>query len=605
MLAWGIALVLGVAAAALPYGLRPWREGHGLLAALRAAAAALVVALLLAAPAGPPRTPQAEVALDGSASLGRGRLNAVACWRAARDSAAAAGSPLLRFGDSLRADIRGELPTDRTSSLRQVADRAAGTGRPVVIVTDGELADGALFTAFPAGSRAIVVDCPSTPDVAVAEMDAPRALLVGDTITARATLVAGPRGGPAGQVELRLDDARLAVGAVARLEPYGEQVVELRGVVPGVERAAVLRAVVRAAGDGEPRDDTLALAVEVTRAPSAVFVSTAPDFDAREAVAALRGVTSLPTRAFVRVAPGRWRTDGALAAVSEAEVREAVRVAPMVVLHGDTAVFGPPRAATRGSLLLYAGPRKEQGEWFVGPPPASPIAGALGSLPLDSLSPLDVAPPAEMPRGAWEGLAAHRGGTTAERRAVLVGWDEPRRIAVLGATGLWRWRFRGGVRTQAYDALFGALYDWLAAGRRDRRAVLPEPGVLRAGVPLRWRRGAAGDSVVRVTLRRRDGTAPVQTVTLRFGDGREAGIAESAPLPAGLYEAEVPGGRVLLAVNVSRELVPRRPSVHPGPVGGTLRPDAAPSVRELGWLYALAIAALCVEWLLRRRAGLR
>jgi len=42
---------------------------------------------------------------------------------------------------------------------------------------------------------------------------------------------------------------------------------------------------------------------------------TAPDFDAREAVAALRGVTSLPTRAYYRVAPGAWRTDGTLARV--------------------------------------------------------------------------------------------------------------------------------------------------------------------------------------------------------------------------------------------------------------------------------------------------
>jgi hypothetical protein len=95
----------------------------------------------------------------------------------------------------------------------------------------------------------------------------------------------------------------------------------------------------------------------------------------------------------------------------------------------------------------------------------------------------------------------------------------------------------------------------------------------------------------------------VQTVTLRFADG--ANVAESAPLAPGLYDAAMPGGTAILAVNASRELVPRRPTVRTGTIGAAAALGDAPSLRELGWVYALAIAALCAEWLLRRRAGMR
>src|SRR4029079_4938350 len=99
------------------------------------------------------------------------------------------------------------------------------------------------------------------------------------------------------------------------------------------------RAGVSVAGDAEPRNDTLAIAVDLSRAASAVFVSTSPDFDARYALAVLRGALAVPTRGSFRVAPGAWRVDGSLAPISEADVRAAFRDAPVAILHGDTAAF--------------------------------------------------------------------------------------------------------------------------------------------------------------------------------------------------------------------------------------------------------------------------
>jgi len=599
MIVWLIALLAGALAAAVQYGRRVLEPRTLPLALLRALAATLVVALLLGAPAGRASSVAPDVALDASESWLRAADSAA--WKAALDSAARIGGAVHRFGDSLRVGASGGAPADHASRVRNVVDAATGSGRPVVIVTDGELDEPELLAGLPRGSRTMVFARHEGPDAAISELDAPRALLAGDTVSARVTVVGGAAGSGAGRVELRLDDAVLDTVSLSALAPFAERVVALRGIAGGAERGALLRAIVRVPGDRESRNDTLTLGVDVTRAPAAVFVSTAPDYDAREAVAALRGVTSLPTRVFYRVAPGTWRTDGTLAHVEEKAVREAVRDAPMAVLHGDTAVFGPPRAATRGALLLFAPPSTEEGEWYAMAAPVSPLAPTLGIMPFDSLPPLSVAP--LLPAAEWQGLLTRRGGAQEDRRPALVGWETPRRIAVLGASGFWRWRFRGGVKSDAYSALFGALYDWLAAGRTDRRAVVSDGAPLRAGMPVRWRRGAPADSVATVVLVRRDGTAQRRTVAVRFADG--ASVAETSALPVGIYDVMTAGGTSLLAVNQSREWVPRRGTVKSGAVGGEPAVGEAPVLREQAWIYFLVVLLLCAEWLLRRRVGLR
>jgi hypothetical protein len=159
------------------------------------------------------------------------------------------------------------------------------------------------------------------------------------------------------------------------------------------------------------------------------------------------------------------------------------------------------------------------------------------------------------------------------------------------------------VRAEAYDAFFGSLYDWLVEGRTDRRAAMPAGPSIRAGEPIRWRRGAATDSMVRLTITRRSATGRVYSVLLRFTD--TATVAESPALAPGLYDVKMEGGQTVLAVNASRELLPRRPSVHSGDVGGASVAGSAPTARDFGWLFLLAVLLLCAEWLLRRRIGLR
>jgi hypothetical protein len=339
--------------------------------------------------------------------------------------------------------------------------------------------------------------------------------------------------------------------------------------------------------------------LEVSPAAGAVLVSTSPDLDAREALALLRGALALPTRGFYRVAPGVWRQDGSLAPANEGEIRAIVRDAPLVVLHGDTAVFGPPRSATKGAIALFAPPPEGSADWYATGAPPSPVSAALSAASWDSLPPLDVA--GDVPAGEWVALETRR-GRRFERRNAIVGREGNRRTVIVGASGFWRWRVRGGVGSDAFGALWGGLFDWLSGGRTDARAAVSADAVVHAGDPIRWRRGSGDDSVVTVVLSRRGAPARVDSMTLRFTTGDN--IVASAPRAQGVYDVQTQGGPAVLAINPSRELYPRR-AVKSGAVGRGGSLSDVPRLRSMGWVYAVVIIALCVEWLVRRRLGLR
>ena len=90
---------------------------------------------------------------------------------------------VIRFVSTARAGS----PTDHSSRIRSVVDAATGSGRPVVIVTDGEIDEPELLPSLPRGSRTIVIPRKEHPDVGVSALDAPRALLAGEAPGHRAS----------------------------------------------------------------------------------------------------------------------------------------------------------------------------------------------------------------------------------------------------------------------------------------------------------------------------------------------------------------------------------------------------------------------------------
>ncbi|HXY30982.1 MAG TPA: hypothetical protein VEI06_09760, partial [Gemmatimonadaceae bacterium] len=550
------------------------------------------------APAGFRQTLPPFAALDVSASWLRGGDSTA--WRTALGRARRLrAESLFVFGDSVRGLAVAQLPRDLATRGQPLAQRAQSAGRPLIIITDGELDDPASVGALPAGSRLDVIAHRPGIDAGVVAVDAPRSAVEGDTMEVRTTVRAGDTAIPRAKVSILVGGKTLASVDVDSLAARAERSLAIRVPVAAPLGPSTLAAAVQVSGDVEPRNDTVVLPIDIARAAGAVLVSTSPDFDARFVLPVLRGAVALPTRAYFRVAPGAWRQDGSLGAVTEATVRGALRDAPLAIIHGDTSYFGAPRSATTGSIVLMVPATDTIGEWYAVAAPQSPIAGALAGIAWDSLPPLAVS---GRPSGTtWEGLTVAR-ARQLERRPIVTGRQDGRRMAIVSGSGFWRWRFRGGASADAFSTLWGALFDWLVAERSDPRAALPAEGVVREGDRIRWRRGNTDDTVVVARLRARNGSRD-DSLTLHFPRG--VTMAESDPLPAGLYDVTVKGGTAVLAVNASRELLPRSVTVRPGMVGGAPATGDAPSLRDRGWPFLLLLALLCAEWIARRRVGLR
>jgi hypothetical protein len=562
------------------------------------------MAAVLDAPLGASASKKSIVLLDASSSWLR--AGDTSAWRAAQQLVRESGSDsVIVFGDSLRVNAIPDTPTDRATRLQPALLRALGSGRAISIITDGELDDRAsALDALPGGSQIMVPERGAHLDVAVVSIDAPRYITKGDSLAVRAVLVAGVGGAAPGSLQLTLGSVPVGSIDVDSLAPFGEHVVVARGYWnEDFNGPVLLSAVVSSAGDREPRNDSLFSVVDASTTPSVVFISSSPDLDARYALAVLRGTLSLPTRAFLRVAPGSWRLEGALTRVDEAEVRRAASNAPAVIIHGDTAIFGEPRSFTKGALVLVS-TSTAGGDWYPVGTPASPISTALVGINWDSLPPIEVS--AGVVSGDWAALETRR-GRQFERRVAIGAVDSPRRIAVVGASGLWRWVLKGGVAADAHASLWGSLFDWLVAERSDERAASPALSYFRSGEVIRWRKGTApvadADSMVIMALTPRRAQAQTDTVRLRFG--ASSTIAESPTLPPGVYDVQGGGGNSLLVVNQSQELVPRRAVVSAATIEGRAPEGEKRGSRRSPPVFVVLVTILCAEWLLRRRLGLR
>ncbi len=530
MILWLLSLAAGVALAALSYRLRPARPAT-LVFGLRALAGAATTALLLNVPLGPSRPVAPWIGLDVSASWrATGDSTAWIRARAVVDSLLDAGADsLILFGDSIRAGNAPPIPSDIATRVGDLVEAALAVGRPLVLVTDGAIDDAERIARLPRGSSVRVVAPLTRPDGAVARFDLPGGALGGDTITARIVVKSGGAGSAATALRLTLDGRTVVDSAIPALDAFEERELRLAVVLPASDATRRVAVALRA-GDAVATNDTASTTVVVSGAAAATFISSAPDEDARFALAVLRGTRRGPVQGFWRVAPGEWRVDGSLRPVTERVVRAAAAATPLLVLHGDTAIFGPPRTLTRGALVLYVPPPAAE-DYYPSGTGDSPIAAALAGVPWDSLPPLDVAATREA-RGAVHPAVLTRRGRRFEERAAVLLVDAPRRVVIVPAAGFWRWRLRGERSADAFDAVWGSIFDWVGADPR-------------VGGPISPRRDPAA------------------------------------------------------------EWVPRRATVAEGAVGEGAALDRAPRALGAWWLALIAIAALCAEWLLRRRIGLR
>ena len=342
----------------------------------------------------------------------------------------------------------------------------------------------------------------------------------------------------------------------------------------------------RRPSDAEPRNDTLSVGVDLSRAASAVFVSTSPDFDARYALAVLRGALGIPTRGFFRVAPGEWRVEGALTPRHRGRsaaggARRAGRDHPR--RHGGV------RPAARGDARAagaHRDDRRREGEWYASAAPASPLAPALSGFV--------VGQPAAASRVAATQPEGHVGRARGaarprdERKPIVVGTDEPRRVAIVARVGPLALALP---RRRRVRRVHGALGEHLRlAGRRARRSAR---GGARRASAARGRSGAVaprcgdGPRGRRSSLRQR-GATRVDSLTLRFGAG--ATVVETRAACAGdLRGGDARRHGAARRERVARMAAARAAASRTARCAARSRPTRCRCCAMLGWAYALAI----------------
>src|SRR5580704_8223540 len=221
MMPWLLAAAVGFGVAAVQYG--PAGTRRELPAAvLRGVAVTLLVALLLDAPAGATRAVRPIAVLDVSASWQRGGPATYdSALRHFRTLSRTADSSFL-FGDSLRHAAPPSVPTDSRTSTREAVDRALAAGRPLQIVTDGELDDPDALANLPAGSRLDVIARPAASDAAVIAVDAPRAVVGGETGPFLGRVGEGTAGSTAGFLSFVLSAGTHSCMTSGSLDALGE-----------------------------------------------------------------------------------------------------------------------------------------------------------------------------------------------------------------------------------------------------------------------------------------------------------------------------------------------------------------------------------------------
>lgn len=556
---------------------------------------ALGLLLLDLSCAKPPDAARPLVLLDASLSAaGSGGR-----WIEAKQEAGRLGE--IRLIGALGAD---SSPVGGRSAVVAAVSAAAASGRPVWLVTDGEIEDAGDLPADVLAETGVKVFARSRrPDLALVRVGGPERMSVGDTLHLELD-VTGVDVADRNRViiEVSSGETRWFSAPVGLTNGSGSAVIS--GVPPKSVAAGrhLLTVALQDAADSEPRTDRRLHAITVLPTPGIVIVANPASWESRFLFRTIGEVAALPVRGYFAIDRSRWARMGDLAPVSAAEVDRAVAGADLLVQIGDP-TERTRRSRARGRWDWVATSRASavtDGDWYLMPGGVSPVSGAFIGLPVDSFPPAaGLATLTPGPRD-WVGLAGQQNRRGGERAAVIGRDSAGRREVVVGATGLWRWAFRGGQSEQAYRAWVAATTTWLlGASDSTTGRARPVHPVVSQGRPVIFERLRPDLSVLRIELR---GPGGSRSDTLRF-DG--AGRAELLLTP-GRYDYRLEGGGTgLLGVEVySDEWLFRPVAIQERAATAAVPPGQAP-LRDQLWLFGLAIAALSGEWWWRRRAGLR
>ena len=556
------------------------------------------------------------VLLDASLSLaGYGGQ-----WRAALDTARAVSrrgggnGVIWRFGERVAA-FDTSPPGEGATRLAPALAAAAARGGPIVVVTDGAVSDLAdVPRDLLAHARSIVLPRAPFFDAFLSAVDGPASVGARDTVRLRVSYgVAGTRDAGRGTREATLvvrAGGRRLTSRTVQLPDSGIVSADVPFPSSRIPRPGWTALEVRLEGapDSEPRDDARTFVLRVSPQPSIVVLASPPDWDTRFLAHTLEDVARVPVRVLVAAGQsgGGWRDASTLAPVAAPEVARAVRGAQLLVEAGDPAAFTSVASLRHTAVLLWPLTRRQEGDWYVQPPPpgTSPLAVALAGVAWDSLPPVTSLVELAPDSAAVVALTARLARRGAARPMVALSLTDSTRRAVIAAGGLYRWAFRGGASGEAYRALVAGLTDWLleqGAGSGER--FVPVTHEVPSGMPVvwRWGRGAPRDIALALAANGGEGGRELRD-TLRFDANGQAELR----LPPAVYRYAAVDGpeRGLVVVDTYSDEWRPAPVVltsRNGAGGGRV---AGVALRDRWWLFVLAIAAFTAEWAWRRRVGL-
>ncbi len=297
------------------------------------------------------------------------------------------------------------------------------------------------------------------------------------------------------------------------------------------------------AGDGEPRDDVRHTAASVSQASAIALFSDAPDWDFRWLARTLMASSGVPVHAYVRLGAAGCATPNNMHPVSDAAVRAEAQAAALVVAHGTAeGVDAMGRLAHRALWQWVTVPKQVD-------------ASANGDW--------YVAP------RSWPHRSARR-------------WPACRPKACRRST----WSWSCGPTRSCGPGWWPSLTD--AAGRG--RSCRGQPSAI--GGLSRWARRGCGAGPVTVASRKK-AIAPLAASLTDWL------LEERAGAPASLAAL-----RDSLARGIG-EFLPRDPALRSQPGSQAAAIGEPEPLRFSPWLYVAALVALVVEWVLRRRRGLR
>jgi hypothetical protein len=483
----------------------------------------------------------------------------------------------------------------------------------------------------------------------ILELDLPRRIAADETLEGAVTLFGeGGAEGDSVTVEIEADGEVVETRRVPLPEPGARLRLALE--LPPPPDTGTVRYVARARLDGDlfTGDDERVRRVTVGPPEGGILlVSLTPDWEPRVLLPVLEAGTGLDGEGFLRMGgQDRWMplgggTDPA-GTLGSGAFRERMAEAGLLVVHGVDAeapgwlreaaeahprVIHLPAGAEGFRLAGVQAGGARAGEWAPDPElPPSPVAPFLSDLPLGELPPLtDARTLSPEPGIPVLRLRSALGGETATA-VLLVEHPEGRR-AVAPASGFWRWGNRAGAPREAYRGLWSGVAGWILAADRVAGAgdVRPLRSVVGRGEGFEWSApdAAEGTLALRFVPAAEDTAAAedpeggaIERVVVLDGAGRGA----SAPLPPGRWrwegrvEGEGPEGSGEVEVESwtgALALPPLDPLPEATEATGALRPVSEPVAgagrpfRTHPLPYVLLLGLLCLEWVGRRRVGLR